>query len=155
MTLEQILNELLVKLFKGVLEIEEHYLITDEFEDITTNDMHVIEAVGIQEPRKMSEVAKRLYVTTGTLTKATDALVEKGYVLRQRSTADKRVIQLVLTEKGKKAYDHHDRFHKEMIEHMKEGLNEQETTVLIYAMAKLSDYFKEIYNVKDDFQLKL
>ena len=46
MTLEETLNDLLVKLFKDILEIEAKSLITEEFKDISYNDMHIIEAVG-------------------------------------------------------------------------------------------------------------
>ncbi len=140
-----VLNELLVKLFKDIVEIEEKYLITREFRDISVNDMHVIEAVGIGEPKSMSAVAKLLNVTTGTLSKAMDALVEKKYVSKARGRKDKRVVFASLTEKGKKAYRHHESFHRKMIENAKRGLNEQETTVLIYSLAKLNDYFHEIY----------
>ena len=69
MTLDETLNDLLVRLFKDLLEIEGKALITDEFKDITTNDMHIIEAIGIEEPKKMSEVAKLMSVTMGTLTR--------------------------------------------------------------------------------------
>ena len=41
------LNELLVKLFNNVMDIEEKAVITEEFKDITNNDMHIIEAIGI------------------------------------------------------------------------------------------------------------
>lgn len=75
---DEVLNELLVKLFKDIVEIEEKCLITREFKDISVNDMHVIEAVGIKEPKSMSTVAKLLNVTTGTLTKAMDGLVESA-----------------------------------------------------------------------------
>lgn len=150
MTLEETLNELLVRLFKDILEIEEKCLITEEFKDISNNDMHIIEAIGVEEPKKMSVVAKLMSVTTGTLTKAMDALVNKGYVDRQRSTTDKRVVRVMLTDKGKSAYYHHEQFHRQMIEHIKSGLNEQETTVLIYALAKMADYFQKIYYADDE-----
>ena len=142
---DEILNELLVKLFKDIVEIEEKCLITREFKDISVNDMHVIEAVGIKEPRSMSTVAKRLKVTTGTLTKSMDGLVEKKYVSRERGEKDKRVVLVSLTDKGKRAYRHHERFHCRMIDNVKEGLNEQETKVLVYSLAKLNDYFHKIY----------
>ena len=66
MTLEETLNDLLVKLFKDILEIEAKSLITEEFKDISYNDMHIIEAVGIDEPRNMKTVAKLMSVTTGS-----------------------------------------------------------------------------------------
>jgi DNA-binding MarR family transcriptional regulator len=141
MSLEEALNELLVKLTKDVLEIESKCLITEEFSDISYNDMHIIEAVGIDEPRNMKTVAKRMSVTTGTLTKAMDALCEKGYVVRKRSDEDKRVVHLILTDRGKSAYYHHEQFHRQMIKNITAEMNEQETDILIYALAKLADYF--------------
>lgn len=141
---DEVLNELLVKLFKDILEIEEKCLITRDFKDISVNDMHVIEAVGVKEPKSMSTIAKLLNVTTGTLTKAMDGLAEKHYVLRERGKKDKRVVFVSLTDKGKKAYRHHEGFHRRMIDNAKEGLNEQETTVLVYSLAKLNDYFHKI-----------
>ena len=153
MTLEETLNELLVKLFKDILEIEAKSLITEEFKDITYNDMHIIEAVGIDEPRNMKTVAKLMSVTTGTLTKAMDALCEKGYVVRERSTKDKRVIKLRLTDKGKSAYYHHEQFHRQMIKNIASEMSEQETEVLIYALAKMEDYFHlNYYDTKEESQ---
>lgn len=153
MTLEETLNELLVKLFKDILEIEAKSLITEEFKDITYNDMHIIEAVGIDEPRNMKTVAKLMSVTTGTLTKAMDALCEKGYIVRERSTKDKRVIKLRLTDKGKSAYYHHEQFHRQMIKNIASEMSEQETEVLIYALAKMVDYFHlNYYDTKEESQ---
>lgn len=153
MTLEETLNELLVKLFKDILEIEAKSLITEEFKDITYNDMHIIEAVGIDEPRNMKTVAKLMSVTTGTLTKAMDALCEKGYVVRERSTKDKRVIKLRLTDRGKSAYYHHEQFHRQMIKNIASEMSEQETEVLIYALAKMVDYFHlNYYDTKEESQ---
>ena len=153
MKLEETLNELLVKLFKDILEIEAKSLITEEFKDITYNDMHIIEAVGVDEPRNMKTVAKLMSVTTGTLTKAMDALCDKGYVVRERSTKDKRVIKLRLTDKGKSAYYHHEQFHRQMIKNIASEMTEQETEILIYALAKLVDYFHlNYYDTKEDSQ---
>ena len=142
---DEVLNELLVKLFKNIMEIEEKWLITPEFKDISVNDMHIIEAIGLKEPKSMSTVAKLMSVTTGTLTKSMDGLSDKGYVIRERGKKDKRVVFVSLTEKGQRAYRHHEKFHRNMIAHIKGGISEQETTVLIYALAKLNDYFNEIY----------
>ena len=92
-------------------------------------------------------------VTTGTLTKAMDALCEKGYVVRERSTKDKRVIKLRLTDKGKSAYYHHEQFHRQMIKNIASEMSEQETEVLIYALAKMVDYFHlNYYDTKEESQ---
>lgn len=150
MTLEETLNDLLIKLFKDILEIESKCLITEEFQDISYNDMHIIEAIGVEEPRNMKTVAGRMSVTTGTLTKAIDALCEKGYVIRTRSTEDKRVVELRLTDRGRSAYYHHEQFHRQMIKNISSEMSEKETDVLIYALAKMVDYFQLNYYDTDE-----
>ena len=46
MTTDETLNELLVRLFKDIMEIEGKCLVTEEFKDLSYNDFHVIEAIG-------------------------------------------------------------------------------------------------------------
>ena len=136
------INEVLVKLFNEIMHIEEKAIITEEFKDISNNDMHIIEAIGKEEPKNMSTIAKSLSVTVGTLTIAINNLVKKGYVNRVRSEEDRRVVLISLSEKGVKAYEHHKRFHEDMVEATLEGLNESETEVLVRALQNLSNFFK-------------
>ena len=77
-------NEVLVRLFRDIMDIEQKAIITPEFRNITNNDMHVIEAIGIGAPKNMSAIARELSVTVGTLTIAMNSLVKKGYVVRTR-----------------------------------------------------------------------
>lgn len=146
MDTEQTLNRLLVQFFKYIMEIEERKLITDEFRDLTYNDMHIIEEIGIEQPRKMSEIAKLMSVTTGTLTRAVDALEKKGYVQRQRSRQDKRVIHIILTQRGVLAYRHHEKFHQDMIAFILEHVSEEESVVLMRALERLMGYFRQKYD---------
>lgn len=46
------LHDLLVKLFNEIMNIEEKAIITEEFKDISNNDMHIIEAIGLDEPQQ-------------------------------------------------------------------------------------------------------
>ena len=135
------LNEMLVNLFNHVMDVESQAVITEEFKDITNNDMHIIEAVGIDAPRNMSEIAKRLCVTVGTLTTNMNGLEEKGYIIRERSTEDKRVVLVTLTERGRKAFFHHRDFHKNMIKSVVVGLDEDEKRLLYRCLIKLDKFF--------------
>ncbi len=137
------LNELLVDLFNRVLVAEAKAVITEEYRDITNNDMHIIEAIGIQEPRSVSAIARQLYVTVGTLTVNMNNLEKKGYIIRERSTLDKRVVLVSLTEKGRKAFFHHRDFHKAMIRSAVKGLDEEEMAALIRCLTKLNGFFRE------------
>jgi DNA-binding MarR family transcriptional regulator len=52
------------------------------------------------------------------------------------------VVLISLTEKGVRAYHHHEQFHKEMIEATLKGLNGEETEVLVRALTNLKDFFE-------------
>lgn len=134
------LNELIVKLFNNIMDIEEKAIITEDFADITNNDMHIMEAIGIEEPKKMSAIAKHLSVTVGTLTTNMNSLEDKGYIIRERSTTDKRVVLVSLTGKGKKAFYHHRDFHKKMIKSIVKDLNEEEMKVIFKCLLNLNDF---------------
>ena len=139
----RILNELLVNLFNNVMDTEAEAIITEEFKDITNNDMHIIEAIGIEDPRSMSVIAKNLKVTVGTLTTNMNSLEDKGYIIRQRSTVDKRVVLVVLTEKGRKAFFHHRDFHRHMIRAIVKDLKADEMQVLIRCLENLNRFFDQ------------
>lgn len=140
------LNELLVHLLNNVMDIEAEAVITEEFKDISNNDMHIIEAIGIDEPRKMSSIAKSLSITVGTLTTNMNNLEDKGYISRERSKTDKRVVLVRLTEKGRKAFFHHRDFHRQMIRSVVKDLEEDEMKVLITCLQKLTRFFDEQYH---------
>lgn len=136
------LNELLVKLFNRVLDTEAKAVITEEYKDITNNDMHIIDAIGIENPKSMSVIAKQLSVTVGTLTVNMNSLEKKGYIVRTRSTEDKRVVLVTLTEKGRKAFFHHRDFHMSMIRSAVKGLEDDERRALISCLQKLNHFFE-------------
>ena len=138
-----LLNEILVRLFRDIMNIEEKAIITQEFKDLTNNDMHVIEAIGMNEPKNMTSIARELSVTVGTLTIAMNSLVKKGYVVRERGKEDRRVVYISLSEKGRKAFEHHAEFHKEMIQGIRDELNPEEIKVLVQALTKLDRWFRQ------------
>ena len=135
-------NDILVNVFNEIMDNEERALITSEYKDISVKDMHVIEAVGIGNPRNMSAVAKSLSVTVGTLTIAMNNLVKKGYVNRVRSEEDRRVVLVSLSEKGEQAYHHHRIFHERMVMSVLKDLNKEETESLTAALIKLQEFFR-------------
>lgn len=143
MDINATLNEVLVKLFRNINAIEEQAIRSGEYKDVTTNDMHVIEAIGTGEAKNMSTVAKALAVTTGTLTISVNSLVKKGFVDRVRSEEDRRVVLVSLTEKGRSAFSRHQEFHREMIEEVGAQLSQQEKVILEKALSNLNRFFRE------------
>ena len=141
MSARETINGVLVYLFNEIWELEEQAIITDEFKDITNNDMHVIEAVGL-EGNNMSAIAKKLNITMGSLSTAMNSLVKKHYAERNRSERDRRVVNIRLTAKGRKAYASHREFHDRMTDAVLAHLNEEQVKVLAQALENLTDFFK-------------
>lgn len=136
------INQVLVKLVNEIWKLEGDAIITKEFKDITNNDMHVIEAVGLGDGRNMSSIAKKLNVTVGTLTIAMNNLVNKKYVERRRSEKDRRVVLIKLTDRGVSAYKHHEDYHRQMIEAIMEKIDESELPVLMKMLDGVTEFFK-------------
>lgn len=144
MNITSTLNEVLVKLFRDINTIEERAIRTGEYNDLTVNDMHVIEAIDIKEAKNMSSVARALSVTTGTLTISVNGLVKKGYVERVRSEEDRRVVLISLTEKGRAAHAQHEAFHQRMIDAITEGLSAEEQVILERALRNVNQFFRTL-----------
>ena len=153
----KVINDVLVHLFNEVWQLEKSALTAGEFKDLTYNDMHIIEAVGL-DGQKMSDIAAALHITVGSLTTSMNGLVKKGYTERERSGKDRRVVYIHLsfsslglgvhlsfhlTAKGKKAYEHHAEFHRRMTEEIMRQLEGDELTVLEKALTGLVDFFEQ------------
>ncbi|MEG1458148.1 MAG: MarR family transcriptional regulator [Acetivibrio sp.] len=139
------INDILVHLFNEIWELEEKAIITEEFKDITNNDMHVIEAIGLGDGKNMSSIAKKLNITVGALTTAMNSLVKKEYAIRERSEKDRRVVYIRLAEKGEHAYNHHKEFHTKMIDAVIKSLNAEELPILMKTLKELAEFFRN-YN---------
>lgn len=63
--------------------------------------MHALMWLHRDAPLTMGALAQRLGVTDKTITGIVDRLERDGYVVRERSTGDRRVIQVVLAEPGR------------------------------------------------------
>ena len=72
-----------------------------------------------------------------------NSLVKKGYVVRERGKEDRRVVYISLSDKGRRAFEHHAEFHQEMIQGIRDELNPEEIKVLVQALTKLDRWFRQ------------
>ncbi len=140
------INRMLVEVYDDVNHIEEYSIKKGVFSDLSITEIHTIEAVGLYQPRTMSEVATELGITLGTLTIAVDKLIRKGYLERSRSETDRRIVYVTLTKKGKLAYRIHEKFHLDMVKAIMLDFTPQEEEVLLTALGKLNQHLKDIYS---------
>lgn len=141
---KDLVNELLVEVFNNILSIEEKQL-RDSGVELSMTEVHVLEAIRNADTPTMTNVAKKLRVTVGTLTTSIGTLVKKGFVKRKRGTEDKRIVFLNLTESANNVLAIHDNFHDKMIESVFKDLSVEEDEVLIKSLENISNYFKSHY----------
>jgi len=140
-----VINTLLVEIFNNILTIEEDALREGAFYDISVTEVHTVDTIGMYGTKSMSEVAKALDITVGTLTVAINNLVKKGYVERFRSEIDRRVVNIGLTKKGRLLWRVHEQFHMNMVKATIDGLTEEEEIMLSNSLLKLSSFLQEKY----------
>ncbi len=82
----------------GFLEKPKKYAADDS---LYMREVHFLVALGPKDQPTMSEIANQLGVTQGAVTQMVTRLEKKGYVVRSKSSHDRRQTTVSLTEKGK------------------------------------------------------
>ncbi len=141
-------NKLFFGLYNDIQRAEDEAQKNGVFEDLSLAEVHTIEAIGMYSPVSMSEVAKKLDITVGTLTVSVKHLVAKGYVIRERSEKDRRHVLVSLTNKGRLMYRVHQKFHLEMIKAAIVGLSEYEAEVAKNVLIRINGFINERYRNK-------
>lgn len=136
----EILNDLLVDIFDSTMMIEERELKKGRCGDLSITEFHTLAAIGLDRSRTMSEAAKDLKITVGTLTTAINRLVKKGYVDRRREESDRRIVKIFLTNKGVIAYKEHDHFHEAMVEAMVKDLTLENQQLIIESLTSVKKF---------------
>lgn len=139
----QEINQALVRVYNGILWVEEHKLRKSMFRDLTIKEMHAIDAITMYNHQTVSQVAQKLHVSPGTMTATADRLVKKGYVERYRDEEDRRVIRLGLTHKGRVLFRAHRAFHNMMVKGFLKDMNDEELKVVRKALRNLEDFLDE------------
>ncbi|GBG94581.1 MarR family transcriptional regulator [Ligilactobacillus salitolerans] len=139
----QIISDSLVRIYTNILRIEESALRKSQFNNLTIQEMHAINAISMYDHKTASRVAKELHLTPGTLTSTIDRLTKKGYVERIRSEDDRRVVRLGLTRKGRVEYRAHAAFHEKLVKGFLQGFDEKEVQVIQRALKNLEEFMNE------------
>jgi DNA-binding MarR family transcriptional regulator len=79
---------------------------------LTTFEIHVIDAIGADRGKTVSELAEWFMVTKGAISQVVGKLNHDGYVIKERNPDNGKEILLSLTPKGRKAMKGHAEFHE-------------------------------------------
>ena len=87
----------------------------------------------------LSDAARYLNVAMTTMSSATDRLVKKGLVERERPEDNRRSVALVATRTGSAIVDRHAEVYRELCRHMLTRLDDRERTEWIRLARKISN----------------
>lgn len=143
-SVKKIINELLVDIFNHILSIEARIL-KDRGVELSITEVHILEAIRNTEVPTMSNIARKLRVTVGTLTTSINTLERKDQVIKRPDLEDKRRVFIDLTKRAEEILIIHDEFHEEMIDQGIKDLNIKEDETLVKSLENIKNYFKNNY----------
>ncbi len=138
-----ILNDYFLHSALHLLTLEEQCLRRVCAKDLSIRELHVLEAVSSLRgsgKNTMAEIARYLHLSPASLTTAVNVLVKKGYVVRNYSPTDRRVIFVLLTDAGEEANRKYLDFIRGMIAELGQDLDEESADRLISSILTLNDY---------------
>lgn len=106
--------------------------------DLTVAEAHAIEVLGQFGPMNMKTLAQKLGVTTGTTTVTVDRLEKKDYALREPVKEDRRMYLITLTDKGRKAFEEHHKYHDTLTEQILSVLSDEESEQFLTLLKKIN-----------------
>lgn len=143
--------ETVVEVFNEAMAVQEIYLRKSKFKELSMSETHVLDAVDKVKIPSMSNVAKELHITLGTLTTAVKKIIEKGFLIKKRSSEDQRVFLLELTDKGKEALVIHEQFHHELAKIYKASIPDEQ---IDWVFTTLKTIKKDLEKFKQELETK-
>ena len=105
----QILGEFLIlvpMLSKKILRENDLY----KMDDLYPSHVQILLLLAKNKQLTMSEISKEIHVINSNLTPLVDKLIKLGYLKRQPSKKDRRVVHISLTAGGKKQVEKHKQY---------------------------------------------
>jgi len=108
-----------------------------EYPDITITQIRTLRILVENDNCTMSELGDHACVTLGTMTTTVNHLVKNKLVKRIRSTQDRRLVRVQLTDYGKEIIQEHQQRCKEQLAGAIQGLKEEEQERLLTAFSDI------------------
>ena len=129
------LTELINVLVQEFLEI--HQTMNDAYTGVSKQELNIISFVGRSGSVMMREIAEQVRLAVSSVTPTVDKLVEKKLVRRDRSEEDRRIVTVVLTDKGQKIYQMEVESYMRLSASILQALADKEQVQFI-------DYFRKV-----------
>lgn len=153
-SMENTFSEHLLQIINNIVLTEEKALTKGYFEDLSVAELHTLDAVGPYEEKTMTEIAKLLKITIGTLSVAVERLVKKGYVQRRKDENDRRITRVSLTRSGKLAYRMHGKFRILLVRRIFSLLTPEKKEILVDMVKNIDLFLQEQYQKYEEQNLR-
>ena len=117
-----------------------HKKLEDDLEklDLTPPQFYVLATIGYAGGLPFGEIGAKMMVTVSNLTGIVDRLEEKKLVARKRDENDRRVVHVVLTDKGAKLYKNTIPLFEKTVSQIFSSLNKPQQKELSAILRKLN-----------------
>ena len=94
----------------------------------------------------VSQLSKNMSIASPTATELVKSLTDKGYLERHVNENDKRIVEIILTDSGKKKIKEISEYFNALFSGLVERLGKQESQLLIELLSQVNIYFNEWYS---------
>ncbi len=113
-------------------------------EDITLPHLEIMHILKEEGTKHIAEIGERLQIPKPQMTHLIDRLEDLEIVTRQADTTDRRIINIMLTDKGRRIIEELDQVIKESIEAKLSILTEEELQELSVSLKRLGDILSKL-----------
>lgn len=110
---------------------------------ISKPEILALETISREEGLMMSDLGNRLDISLSTATGIIDRLINKKLVKRERNGEDRRIVRVMLTNKGKKTNQEYQEQKKEIFGRMLGTLEPEEQREFINFLEKIAGSIKQ------------
>lgn len=128
--LEAIMSEILVL----IPILNKRFLREDELfkaEDLYPSHIQILILLSHHKKLTMSQISKEIHVINSNLTPLVDKLIKLGYLKREPSKADRRVVHISLTTSGKKQVEKHHSYAVSLLNERLENIPDETVAELL------------------------
>ena len=139
----QILGDFLIlvpMLNKKILRENDLY----KLDDLYPSHVQILLLLAKNKQLTMSEISKEIHVINSNLTPLVDKLIKLGYLKRQPSKKDRRVVHISLTSGGKKQVEKHKQYAVAYLTEQFEKLDDEK-------LKALEEHINGINGILSDF----
>ena len=108
---------------------------------LSLSQMHTLEILGADGDLRMTELAAKMGITTGSLTMLVDRLERGGFVVRKPHETDRRSIRVSLTAEGRRLFAEHHKLHEQLTQKILCALAPEEAGQFAAMLHKITTCF--------------